>query len=590
MDGGDITFNATIDDKEVFKELANVKRKLASEMEKRDNNVAARNNLMEQSAIKGAYLDQQKAILSGLTEKTQKYREQAQYVKELQSEYDAIERSVEEYNSKIAESNRKIEKQKALVEDLASRAQELSDTAPESSSKTPFDGWKEELGKVEKRISGLIKRVFFFSLITRVLRSALSYFGGLLSTSKEFTAEVARLKAALATAFQPLVEVAIPALTKLVQLATMVAMAFANIISWMFGTTASKSASSAKALNKEADAIGAVGGAADSAKKKLAGFDEINNIGDDPSGGGGGGGAGSGMDFEGLDFEKYKMKLLEFQAWLSLAALALGVILLLTGANIPLGLAMIVFGAVGLYKTVTEDWEAIPTEVAKRITQIMTVVGLGLLAIGAILCFSGVNIPLGIGMMAVGGLSLAAAVALNWNAILMKVKSVWTGIKQYWNSNIAHVFTLDFWSEKFSCIGDALMEKVTAAANWAVEKLNWLINFFGGSFSLGSFGGGGSGSGSYGGSRIPGLARGAVIPPNAPFVAMLGDQRHGTNIEAPLSTIQEAVAAVVNSDMMYQAFFHALVDAGAGAVNMDGNKVYDIVRGWEHRNDVAFGR
>ena len=41
------------------------------------------------------------------------------------------------------------------------------------------------------------------------------------------------------------------------------------------------------------------------------------------------------------------------------------------------------------------------------------------------------------------------------------------------------------------------------------------------------------------------LARGAVIPPNAPFLAMLGDQTHGTNIEAPLSTIQEAVAAIM---------------------------------------------
>ena len=44
---------------------------------------------------------------------------------------------------------------------------------------------------------------------------------------------------------------------------------------------------------------------------------------------------------------------------------------------------------------------------------------------------------------------------------------------------------------------------------------------------------------------IPYLAKGAVIPPNAPFMAMLGDQRHGTNIEAPLSTIQEAVALVL---------------------------------------------
>lgn len=44
---------------------------------------------------------------------------------------------------------------------------------------------------------------------------------------------------------------------------------------------------------------------------------------------------------------------------------------------------------------------------------------------------------------------------------------------------------------------------------------------------------------------VPALARGAVIPPNREFLAVLGDQRSGTNIEAPLSTIQEAVAAVM---------------------------------------------
>lgn len=42
--------------------------------------------------------------------------------------------------------------------------------------------------------------------------------------------------------------------------------------------------------------------------------------------------------------------------------------------------------------------------------------------------------------------------------------------------------------------------------------------------------------------QIPYLAKGAVLPANKPFLAVVGDQKHGTNIEAPLSTIQEAVA------------------------------------------------
>ena len=40
--------------------------------------------------------------------------------------------------------------------------------------------------------------------------------------------------------------------------------------------------------------------------------------------------------------------------------------------------------------------------------------------------------------------------------------------------------------------------------------------------------------------EIPRLAQGAVIPPNKQFLAMLGDQKHGTNIETPLSTMVEA--------------------------------------------------
>ena len=41
--------------------------------------------------------------------------------------------------------------------------------------------------------------------------------------------------------------------------------------------------------------------------------------------------------------------------------------------------------------------------------------------------------------------------------------------------------------------------------------------------------------------QIPKLATGAVLPANKPFLAVVGDQRHGTNVEAPLTTIQEAV-------------------------------------------------
>lgn len=49
--------------------------------------------------------------------------------------------------------------------------------------------------------------------------------------------------------------------------------------------------------------------------------------------------------------------------------------------------------------------------------------------------------------------------------------------------------------------------------------------------------------------KIPYLAQGAVLPANKPFLAMVGDQRHGTNVEAPLSTIQEAVSLAMEDYM-----------------------------------------
>lgn len=46
--------------------------------------------------------------------------------------------------------------------------------------------------------------------------------------------------------------------------------------------------------------------------------------------------------------------------------------------------------------------------------------------------------------------------------------------------------------------------------------------------------------------QLPRLAEGAVIPPNREFMAVLGDQKSGTNIEAPLDTIKQALAEVLS--------------------------------------------
>ena len=64
--------------------------------------------------------------------------------------------------------------------------------------------------------------------------------------------------------------------------------------------------------------------------------------------------------------------------------------------------------------------------------------------------------------------------------------------------------------------------------------------------------------------EIPALAKGAVIPANRKFLAVLGDQTNGTNIEAPLSAIQQAVAQTFaeTSPQFAQAIIAALATTG----------------------------
>lgn len=77
----------------------------------------------------------------------------------------------------------------------------------------------------------------------------------------------------------------------------------------------------------------------------------------------------------------------------------------------------------------------------------------------------------------------------------------------------------------------------TSSIDAGIAKLNTFLSLVAqagsASASVGNF--------SLPGGKVPGLAAGGVLPPNQPFLAMLGDQKSGTNIEAPLDTIVEAM-------------------------------------------------
>ena len=220
------------------------------------------------------------------------------------------------------------------------------------------------------------------------------------------------------------------------------------------------------------------------------------------------------------------------------ALLVIGAVLTFSGVNIPLGLALLAGGALMLAHLATLDWNAMPEGVRNTVTTILTIVGGALIALGIVLCVTGVGIPLGIAMIVAGAASLVTAAAINWNFLQEKIAEIWAGIVNFWRSNIAPIFTGQWWQNLFKSIVNGLIWAVNSGLNAFGGFVNWIGNGVKG--ILNSFGISGSGW-KITMPQIPYLAQGAVIPPNREFMAVLGDQTRGNNIETPESLMRQVV-------------------------------------------------
>lgn len=699
-----VVFSVDLDDKDAQKELNKLVKKIDTLNDKIYQKQQDKMPLAKQSAEIAANLDAAKATLDSMHSGKEFFtadsiKAQESTVKSLQKEYDAVTAKVEKMDASIQSDTANLDKMKT-------KAGELSEKI--SSTKNGVFGMGDATKKADEYMSRFVNRVkklalraFVFTLITRALSVVRDYVWKVIQVNDEAAKAIGRLKGALLTLAQPLLSVIVPAFTALVNILTKVISVIANIVSMLFGTTAKKSEAAAKGLYKEADAIGSVGSAAKEAKGNLASFDEINTL---SSSSGGGGAAAALADrlspvFEQFTTDEYKAKIDELTAYLSGALLALGAILCFSGANIPLGIALMAAGAIGLVTLIKENWNAMSDRLRAALTNVLSVLGLfalaigailclsganiplgiglmlagaamlgtavalnwnavndktkntlsalmmalgmTLLAIGAVLCFSGANLPLGIGLMIAGAASIAASVAMNWNtapektkaaikslmgsigvsliaigavlcfsganlplgigmmiaggaaiaaasdldwsALLTKLKEMWQNIKQWWNTSVSKFFTADYWKALGRRIIDGLLSGLKSA--WEAVK-TWVANavsWFGKKFveaqnsiaksNSGRSGGFGTRSGGFGRpsrapsiSRVsaPALARGAVIPPNKEFLAVLGDQKSGTNIETPLAT-------------MVEAFKQAMAESGGGAttvvIQLDGKEI-----------------
>lgn len=756
---GSVIIRADIDDKQAQKELNALTKKIDALQEKLNSKKAKRDSFATDFNNLGAQLDEAKAKLdqmknSGEFFTSSAIKQQEATVASIQSRFDKMDEKLKSQDESIKDSANNLGRMKDRAGELATQI------AAAKEKTTGFSAAAEEadkrLKKFSDRVKVLARRVLVFSLITRALRSLKDYMWEAIQTNDEAMAAVGKLKGALRTLAQPILNVLIPAFTVLVNVITQVVNALSKLVSMIFGTTADESARAAESLYNQQKALSGVGGAAKKASKSLASFDEINKLSGDSSGGGGGAGApnfvssmkdqisavaslfvgagllalGAILTFSGINIplgialmaigaltiysavsenwgaikEALQSELGSIVAIVSVALLALGAIFVFGGVNIPLGLGLLVLGAVGLAATIAANWGVIKEALQGEVGQIVAVVSTALLALGAVLLFTGAGIalglglilvgaaglaaaivpnwesivealqgplgevigiisaallvlgvvllftgagvPLGLGLIAVGAVGLAAAIAPNWNFLLEKLKGVWEGIKAWfsntviggllkakekiaeWGHNVIgkvkDVLGIHSPSTETTQMGDYMMQGLANGINenqelvleqfqlvldnidaeflvweenfmtgfskfsaefnkawlahWSLTNRNFVIQW---NYIIESFQRGINNvidglnrlvsaanslsdlTGKHYGSvsrvniaklPIPKLATGAVIPPNREFMAVLGDQKSGTNIETPLAT-------------MVQAFKQALAESGYGGSN-----------------------
>lgn len=516
---------------------------------------------------------------------------------------DELQREIESARLELERAQIALERMENDAADVKKRLAEASQTT--SAFFGAVAGAQSSLQSFERRIKTIAKKVFVFTLISSALRGIKEYMGDVLNGNKDFQASLARLKGTLMTAFQPLMEVIIPLLQAFINILNVAAGYIAKFTSFLAGSSTQASAAAAKAAYEQADATEALGNAAQKAKKQMSGLDEMHTWQSDS------GGASANATMPSVDFSGIESSLSELEGIISGVLLVVGVILAFSGVSIPLGIAMMALGAAGLASAAV-NWDELPYKTREAITAVLAIggalsfivglilvltgamlpLGIGLMIVGAamlgtavavnwdyiadamqgpigkilaivsgalcvlglILVLTGVGLSIGLGLILAGAAGLASVVAFNWNSIVDSIKNVWAQIKQFWRSTIAPVFTLKWWLNLGKkCVNgyigawetglNALISLIEKVINWVISGLNEL------SFDVPDWvpGIGGEKFGfdldkvSFGRLSFPRLAQGAVIPANKEFLAVLGDQKNGRNLETPESLMRQVV-------------------------------------------------
>lgn len=300
---GSIVIETNIDDKNAQKELNRLNRQIKSLEEqlaaKKQGRIPLENSLnsvnakLEEARKRLAMLqDEQNAINAAMQpgasadDFMRAYSDKPMVedaLKQQQAEVDAIEKewkqadkALSAYDSKITGLEAKLNSAKAEAGGIQQNMAKAGPSAEKMAKSV--DKAQKSAGKFSMRLREVIRSALVFTIITQALAKFREWMGKVIKVNDEARAAIARLKGALLTLAQPLIEVIIPAFTKFVDILAQIISMAARFTAALFGTTADKAADSAESLYEETKAIEGTGEAAEEAEKSMASFDEINQL------------------------------------------------------------------------------------------------------------------------------------------------------------------------------------------------------------------------------------------------------------------------------------------------------------------------
>lgn len=276
---GDLVYEAAIDSGKFDAGLA-----------KLENNAKKAANNVDKAAQKVATLRQQLEELQAVAENEKKTRSTGTVSQETGEAIQKTTQQLKMAQINLESSQIAQEKASAAVSEYMGK-QRLAALTTQNVS--------EQFKKFTKRIAGLAKRVFIFTMITKALRTMRKMLLSTIGADKQMSTSLAQIRGNLISAFAPIYNYILPAIRTLLAWLAKLTAVVSVFINSLFGKTASQADASAKALYNQASATEAAGDAAEKAKKQLSGLDEMNRWeSNDSSGGGGGGSSGIAPKFD----------------------------------------------------------------------------------------------------------------------------------------------------------------------------------------------------------------------------------------------------------------------------------------------------